>query len=64
MSDPPHVSVASTAAQDITAVLQRVSEVLSPDDAPHPLHAPEIDGNAWAYVKDCLDTGWVSSAGR
>ncbi|MEQ8963732.1 MAG: aminotransferase class I/II-fold pyridoxal phosphate-dependent enzyme, partial [Coleofasciculus sp. C2-GNP5-27] len=21
-------------------------------------------GNEWAYVKDCLDTGWVSSAGR
>jgi perosamine synthetase len=28
-----------------------------------PLSAPEIGGNAWAYVKDCLDSGWVSSAG-
>ncbi|MEW5726368.1 MAG: LegC family aminotransferase [Pseudomonadota bacterium] len=28
-----------------------------------PLCEPHIDGNAWAYVKDCLDTGWVSSVG-
>lgn len=28
-----------------------------------PLHAPEIGGNAWAYVKDCLDTEWVSTVG-
>lgn len=33
--------------------------------APPPvaLHEPEIAGNEWAYVKECLDTGWVSSAG-
>ena len=29
-----------------------------------PLYAPEIRGNEWKYVKECLDTGWVSSAGR
>ncbi len=28
-----------------------------------PLSVPNIDGNEWQYVKDCLDTGWVSSAG-
>ncbi len=28
------------------------------------LHEPEFAGNEWAYVKDCLDTGWVSTAGR
>ena len=27
------------------------------------LHEPEFAGNEWAYVKECLDTGWVSSAG-
>jgi perosamine synthetase len=27
------------------------------------LHEPEITGNAQSYVKDCLDTGWVSTAG-
>lgn len=28
-----------------------------------PLSIPEISGNEWKYVKDCLDTGWISSAG-
>lgn len=29
-----------------------------------PLSEPEISGNEWKYVKDCLDTGWVSSSGE
>jgi perosamine synthetase len=28
-----------------------------------PLSVPNIYGNEWQYVKDCLDTGWISSAG-
>lgn len=28
-----------------------------------PLSEPEISGNEWKYIKDCLDTRWVSSAG-
>ena len=28
-----------------------------------PLCVPSIGGNAWTYVKDCLDAGWVSSVG-
>lgn len=28
-----------------------------------PLCVPEISGNEWKYIKDCLDTNWVSSAG-
>jgi perosamine synthetase len=28
-----------------------------------PLMVPEIDGNEWEYVKECLDTRWVSSVG-
>ena len=28
-----------------------------------PLCVPEIRGNEWRYVKECLDTGWVSSVG-
>lgn len=27
------------------------------------LSEPNITGNAWKYIKECLDTGWVSSAG-
>lgn len=28
-----------------------------------PLSVPNISGNEWEYVKDCLDTAWVSSVG-
>ena len=28
-----------------------------------PISEPEISGNEWTYIKECLDTGWVSSAG-
>jgi perosamine synthetase len=28
-----------------------------------PLIVPEMRGNEWNYVKDCLDTNWVSSVG-
>lgn len=28
-----------------------------------PLFAPYINGKEWQYVKECLDTGWVSSKG-
>ena len=28
-----------------------------------PLCEPEISGNEWAYLKECLDSGWVSSVG-
>lgn len=30
---------------------------------PIPLSQPVIIGNEWKYIKDCLDSGWVSSAG-
>lgn len=28
-----------------------------------PLSVPHLAGNEWTYLKDCLDTGWVSSVG-
>jgi perosamine synthetase len=28
------------------------------------LHEPTFEGNEWNYVRECLDTGWVSSAGK
>lgn len=43
-----------------TAVLAILRDVL-PSGAP--LHAPVFEGREWEYVKDCLDTGWVSSVG-
>jgi perosamine synthetase len=28
-----------------------------------PLSIPNLSGNEWKYVKECLDTGWISSVG-
>jgi perosamine synthetase len=28
------------------------------------LHEPFFQGNEWHYVKECIDTGWVSSVGK
>jgi len=38
------------------------SQASMPDDL-IPLSVPEIRGREWDYVKECLDTGWVSSVG-
>jgi perosamine synthetase len=29
-----------------------------------PLSVPSIQGNEWKYIKECLDTEWVSTAGK
>lgn len=29
-----------------------------------PLSVPHLAGNEWSYIKECLDTGWVSSVGK
>lgn len=29
-----------------------------------PLSTPVLNGNEWKYIKECLDTAWVSSAGK
>ncbi|SDX28603.1 LegC family aminotransferase [Paenibacillus sp. CF384] len=46
----------------VVDVIRQLSE--KKNDAVLPLHEPEFSGNEWLYVKECLDTGWVSSAGR
>jgi perosamine synthetase len=28
-----------------------------------PLSVPNLAGNEWLYIKDCLDTNWVSATG-
>src|SRR5436309_3393115 len=30
---------------------------------PIPLSVPHLGGNEWRYVRECLETNWVSSAG-
>lgn len=44
-------------------ILAAVQAALPDAALPAPLHAPEFRGREWDYVKDCLDTGWVSSVG-
>jgi perosamine synthetase len=43
------------------AVTERVRTVVGAQRVA--LHEPCFLGNEWAYVKECLDTGWVSSVG-
>ena len=45
-------------------VLETLKNVLHSQDGPIALHEPQFGGNEWAYVKECLDTGWVSSVGK
>lgn len=45
-------------ADDVVSALT----AMFPDGAG--LHEPEFGGNEWAYVKECIDTGWVSTAGE
>lgn len=56
-----HLSL--TGDQIIDDVLAAMREVLSPADGIIPLHEPEFRGREAEYVKDCIDTGWVSSVG-
>ncbi|MDA3832334.1 MAG: LegC family aminotransferase [Spirochaetales bacterium] len=46
-----------------TEVLNAITSVIGPSDKFVSLHEPTFAGNEWVYVKECLDTGWVSSVG-
>ncbi|MCX7164721.1 MAG: LegC family aminotransferase [Rhodocyclales bacterium] len=48
-------------ADEFLGALQRA---VGAADRPVPLHEPEFAGHEWEYVRDCLDTGWVSSVGK
>ena len=39
------------------------STIVSAPEKFIPLSEPHLQGNEWEYVRECLDTGWVSSAG-
>lgn len=46
------------------AILTALRSVLSPEGVSIPLHEPSFGGKEWDYVKECIDTGWVSSVGK
>ena len=52
-----------TTNQYIESILKALREVLPDSGKNIGLHEPEFSGNEWSYVKECLDTGWVSSVG-
>jgi len=48
----------------MSAVLDSLRRVLPEQDGLIPLHEPKFSGNEWKYVKDCLDSTYVSSVGQ
>ena len=46
-----------------TTIVATVRGLLGEAGQPMALHEPEFAGREWDYVKECLDTGWVSSVG-
>ncbi len=44
------------------AIAKAVRELFPQQDNIY-LHPPQFAGNEWQYVKECIDTGWVSSVG-
>jgi perosamine synthetase len=53
MADPDHQRILDTIRSCLPAAHQRAE-----------LHEPLFAGNEWKYVKECIDTGWVSTAGE
>lgn len=48
--------------ESIEKLLQAIQKVVGKDAVP--LHAPEFSGNEWNYVKECLDSTYVSYRGK
>lgn len=57
-------TVALHTASLASTVVDVLRSVLPEKEGMIPLHEPVFAGNEWAYVKECLDTGWVSSVGK
>ena len=49
---------------DVAEQLLSVLRAALPQNGPKALHEPEFAGNEWAYTKECIDSGWVSTAGK
>lgn len=49
---------------DLANIVDSIESVLPIKKDFTALHEPKFCGNEWNYIKDCLDTGWVSSVGK
>lgn len=45
-------------------VLFGIRRAIGTPNEPVGLHEPQFSGREWDYVKECIDTGWVSSVGK
>ncbi len=45
-------------------IIEATRTAIRTDAATVALHEPSFCGKEWDYVKECLDTGWVSSVGK
>ncbi len=44
-------------------IVDTLDACLADAERPVPLHKPVFEGKEWDYVKECIDTEWVSTAG-
>lgn len=49
---------------DVDGIINAIRRVIPDHVGPVLLHEPSLGGNEWAYVKDCLDSTWVSYVGK
>jgi perosamine synthetase len=49
---------------DIDGIINALKSVIILQEGPVSLHEPYLGGNEWIYVKDCLDSTWVSYLGK
>jgi perosamine synthetase len=57
-------AILNSQAGTTASVLSAIRVALRRDAGFVALHEPEFTGHEWNYVKDCIDTGWVSSVGK
>lgn len=49
---------------DLDLIVKTIKSALPQEKKHISLHEPHFGGNEWLYVKECIDTGWVSSVGK
>ena len=63
MASTPSESRRPARGLDCAAAVEAIRKALPEGGGPFPLHEPEFSGAEWEFVKDCLDSGWVSYSG-
>src|SRR4030043_362587 len=52
------------ADRDIDGIIKAIKSVIPGHKGPAALHEPCLGGNEWVYLRDCLDSTWVSYVGQ